>query len=238
MKWKISWLEWGLLIGLMVLLAAIFLLPSLSRSRESSRRSSCQNNLKQLALVVKMYANENRGNFAPPRSPIHHNWIVDAHAVYPEYLTDLAVLVCPSSPYAQNFLGRPSESPRPECVSSLFYNYTGYTISSDEQAWALFDAYNTRLPEVIQGKDFKARVPVWEGSQRNRGGAMPVFWDRPGTEPTDFSHQPLGANVAYFDGHVEFRRYHPDNGSNLFPMTRLSAETLGSVWPRMAPGCL
>ena len=39
------------------ILAAI-LLPALARARESARRSSCQNNLKQMGIVCKMYSNE------------------------------------------------------------------------------------------------------------------------------------------------------------------------------------
>ena len=36
-----------------------------SRARESARRASCQNNLKQMGIVFKMYANEAPGEKFP-----------------------------------------------------------------------------------------------------------------------------------------------------------------------------
>ncbi len=50
-------------------------------------RASCANNLKQLGLVVKMFANENN-NLTPP------GWL----SVYPEYLTDPGILTSPKDP--------------------------------------------------------------------------------------------------------------------------------------------
>lgn len=49
-------------IGIISILAAI-LLPALARAREAARRATCQNNLKQVGLVLKMYAGENHGSY-------------------------------------------------------------------------------------------------------------------------------------------------------------------------------
>ncbi len=96
------------LIELLVVMAIIgilaaILLPALARAREAARRSSCANNLKQMALAFKMYSNEGGGLFPHMKvmdctgTAIAWDQIFDGASVYPEYLTDLNVLICPSN---------------------------------------------------------------------------------------------------------------------------------------------
>jgi prepilin-type N-terminal cleavage/methylation domain-containing protein/prepilin-type processing-associated H-X9-DG protein len=101
-------IELLVVIAIIGILAAI-LLPALSRAREAANRATCQNNLKQFGIVYKMYTGENKGLFPdlfikvvpPPAgnadySSLKANFGPYVSAVYPEYLTDPNIALCPS----------------------------------------------------------------------------------------------------------------------------------------------
>jgi len=201
-------------------------------------RAACANNLKQMGLVFKMFANEHNGRW-PTIDDRHGDLIVEDKDVFPEYLTDLNILRCPGNE-AHAYIKKPTA----EDVTDKSYYYLGWAVATEDEGLALLDAYERLYLsqhdediEVEEGKGWAGRTTLYrlrEGVERflitdiNNPRAMaeiqsriPVMWERPGHHEWD------GGNVLFMDGHVVYYKY-----CQQFPFTSKFLQRLEQISAR------
>lgn len=214
-------------ITIIVILVAL-ILAMISTGRERGRRIGCLNNLRQLMQASLMYADDDaEGNLS---TAIHDTNDVLSF-LYPTYVANLNVFICPSS---ENEIRSDQFVTNPLTGQKELYDLTGYagSITNAGTSYELFGFMN-HTPDTPNYTDVKmlgGRLKV-RGVKKTLSsiqsyrhmydtfglkGTVPgpsAIWLIPdGDEPPgrqnfpdpNNNHGDEGSNVAFCDGHVEW----------------------------------
>ena len=109
-RWTLAFtlIELLVVIAIIAILAAL-LLPALAKSRESAKKASCMNNLKQMGVAMYVYEGDNEG--AVPRGKSSADqpawWLIYTPNVGGRTTNDLGaakVYICPSYPNKTQYI--------------------------------------------------------------------------------------------------------------------------------------
>ena len=204
-------IELLVVIGIIAILAAI-LLSALARAREAGRRAVCASNLKQMGTAFIMYANEAPNHRFPPNMYAYGDdanpmmagldLFFQGHTMYPEYVNDIDVLFCPSSPYTATDI----ESGVYHCRTDPS-RVCAYRI--DRRSYIYFCWVTT--PELFTRAGVDPNKPDFQVADMNPV-AKAIFSDLYGG-PGTFD---IGANCAMVDRDIPYSEYAAGDPSVLY----------------------
>jgi prepilin-type N-terminal cleavage/methylation domain-containing protein/prepilin-type processing-associated H-X9-DG protein len=182
-------IELLVVIAIIAILAAI-LFPVFARARENARRSSCQNNLKNLALSFIQYTQDYDEKMiqAAIYDPIQGNNYRTWPYVIQPYIKSTQVVVCPSDTAV------PWDQTTYYVTQRISYGYYRQLSQSDGLALASIDSPSNCIMLADSGKlsnGYTYYITDWDQSQADNG-----------VPPTPRHLD--GANAAFCDGHVKW----------------------------------
>lgn len=216
---RFTLIELLVVITIIAILASM-LLPSLSKSRQAARRTTCTNNLKQAASATMMYLDSNDGIlpflYTPGNPTLYEDygmlgrWYVllaregllpgDELSPYQLDTTTPGVIHCPS----ESFL-----PPADTLVGEYGYgHYHGSQVLANSHSVANGEVDFTRVQRVV-----KPAAKVWLSESRPNYGWLNSYANEvsdpyfPLTHAVQFMwlRHRGGANHVFIDGHVEHR---------------------------------
>jgi hypothetical protein len=207
------------IVGMDLLTPGAILLPGLTRAREAAKRSSSQNNLKQMGLVFKMYSNEQPSEKFPAYPPEPGRLAPDPAAIYPEYLTDTTILTSPGNDLPGALATVADDDPA-ALIDDHHYVYLAFAVLDEKTGADFVEAYK-QLAAAGEGFDKDVKLDSGATVYRLREGVERFFiegvesgpgasWQRQSEIILMFERpemrKPAGGSVLLLDGHVEFRR--------------------------------
>ena len=226
------------LIELLVVIAIISILSSIlfpvfARARENARRTSCQSNLKQIALSIMQYTQDFDEHF-----PTYLPYVSAAHRPYgwadqiQAYLKNVQILKCPSARSADSMSDDPSQ------VGYTHYSYNMRLTSNNAgNASTLFGIHIAALSKPtltilnIDNRPYNARAYDWGCGVGAACAIYPAGLARLGNGPASAAQPEVtnrhlnGVNIAFTDGHVKW-----------YKSAGADSPLLANVYNSMTPG--
>jgi len=200
-------IELLVVISIIALLVGI-LLPALGSARRAAQQSVCLSNTRQIAVVMQMYANDDRDNFYPTAQMMmmgdgpEMSWINQTKP----YVEALGVYVCPSD-NSENW-----EDPMPMNERITSYGINAYFTPNHPPYQGITPA-DIRTPtqtviaaELIEDVTMDHFMPMYFGAPPRVASMMMQGrqWDAVEAKPKTlaFDRHTNKANYVFVDGHA------------------------------------
>jgi hypothetical protein len=162
-----------------------------------------QDNLNQLSLVIRMYANESPGELYPPYGGTNVGLMFAASEVYPEYFSDTTVLLNPCNSNYEALREVAANAPL-QAINDSNYIYLAYLIRNNQEMKLFVQGYLAymaagSLPPGDLEYDGQTiyRLSGRDGMVSLRNTPIPVLLERPGAQRDG------SINVWFFDSSMK-----------------------------------
>lgn len=192
-------LELLIVIAIIGILAGV-LLPALAQAKEKAKRTACGNNLKQINLATRLYADDNRESL--PVLPNPNPYPNGVGAYYKQLVKGYLGLSGPAVPDEKVFV---CPADRTVCTQAS-HAFTSYTFNG-------YEVGPNAIPRITGQK----LSTIENAVKAVMVGEFPGFWGGSWHPPVNRLYTDAPAVMSYVDGHVRPAKIYWNGDSNSPP---------------------
>jgi prepilin-type N-terminal cleavage/methylation domain-containing protein len=200
-------------IAIIAILAAL-LLPVVSSAESHGRRTTCLNNLKQINLATRMYADDNHDAIVLPSGFVSTK---TDYQLYKEYVKSYAgytgkpspsekLFACPADTFYYTWGGGSGKYHNPGLCQEPFTDFTSYAFNGGNRG-------GTNAPGLAGKHLGSVKSPARTLLILEAAAMDPFSWHKPQTVGGDYRFQDSMNMVSYVDGHVNYVHMYFDTNS-------------------------
>ena len=208
--------ELVVVVAIIGILAAL-LLPTLSAAKARSKRTVCLNNLKQINLATRMYADDHQDAIVLPSGFVGTR---TDYQLYKEYVKSYAgypgqpspsekLFACPADIFYYSSGGGTGLRHNQGLCSESFSDYTSYAFNGGNRG-------GTNAPGIAGKRLGSVNTPSKTLLIFEAAAMTPFSWHRPQTAAGNYRFPGSMNVVSYVDGHVSLIKMYWDTNTTAF----------------------
>lgn len=207
-------MELLMVIAIVGVLAAL-LLPALSQARTRAARATCINNLHQINLATRMYADDHqdaivlpsRTSYSPTSFQLYKQFVKSEAGYNGKSSVSEKLFACPSDTFYYSWGGGPGQFHNTGFCRQSFTDFTSYGFNGGNRR-------STNYPGIAGRRLTSVHHPARTVLIVEAAAMTPFSWHKPQKAAGDYRFPDSMNMVSYVDGHVEFVKMYIDNSSS------------------------
>src|SRR5581483_11390974 len=203
-----------LVVTAVVGILAALLMPVLSRAKGSAKRTTCLNNLRQINLATRMYAEDHQDAIVLPSG---FTGARTDYQLYKEYVKSYAgykggpspserLFACPGDTFYYTAGGGSGQYHHSGLCEQTFTDFTSYAFNGGNRS-------GTNFPGMAGKRLTSVRTPAKTVLIIEASAMVPFSWHKPRKPSGDYRFPDSMAMVSHVDGHVNYTRMYFDTNS-------------------------